>query len=377
MIHPDTLHAPARELASGRRSAAALLWRCVLLLGIAALPVAFSAVVDPARLVASRRAEGEIVGALLAGHDVTDVTNYDDRVIHRELALARRAPVDVLALGSSRVQPLGAAAFPSARTFANSGVSGGSLDDVLAMYEPWDDAVRRPRRVVLEVDPWLLGAEDPAAAWSAVADARARMLDRLGVPNSLALDRARLVVRTVKRLAAPEYFRLSVFSLRHHGLRGIPFAITDREQNTEKTMRPDGSLAWMPVTPNEAQSLARQYLAAEITGDPRYVGLDRARSARAEHVLEALVLRMRSQGSETSILLVPYHPATWAAFARRSPSPLAEAERRFRGIAMRAGVQVVGRYDPARCGARAEDFFDESHARPALLARVIAGACER
>lgn len=370
------MHAPGREAAPTRRSAGALLWRCLLLLAIAALPVLFSAVVDPARIVASRNAERAIAAALLAGHYVTDVTNYDDRVIHRELALARRAPVEVLALGSSRVQPLDRAAFPGAGSFANAGLSGGSLDDLLAMYEPWDDAVRRPRRVMLELDPWLLGTSDDVIAWRSVASERARMLARLGVPVSRTRERIELVVQTLKRLASPEYFRLAAFSYRHHGIAGIPFVVTDREENAEKTLRPDGSLAWTPVSPDEAQSLARRYLATEILSDHRYEGLQGPGSVRAEELVERFVRHVRSTGTEVTLLLVPYHPLTWAAFARRSPSPLAESERRFRALAVRTGVRVTGSYDPARCGARAEDFFDESHARPALLARVVAGACD-
>ena len=369
--------ATAKATAAVRRLApAALLLRCLLLGSVAALPVAFNAVVDPARLVTSRDAEREIAGALLAGHYVTDITNYDDRTIHRELALMRRTPVDVLALGSSRVQPLGAGAFPGAASFANAGVSGGSLDDVLAMYEPWDDAVRRPRRIVLEVDPWMLGAEDQAAAWGSVAGARARMLARLGLPAPPRWERLVIAVRTLTRLASPEYFRLALFSVRHHGLRGVPFVIADREQHAQKTMHPDGSLTWMPTTSAEAEGFARSYVRATLPGDVRYHGLERTQGARAEQVLARLLRHMLSSGAAVTVLLGPYQPVTWSAFARQPVSPLFVAEQRFRALAAGAGARVTGSYDPARCGMTKEDFFDESHARPAALARVIGGACE-
>src|SRR4051794_26241263 len=100
-----------------------LLGRALLLCGIALLPPAFSAWIDPARLLGAPRAEHAIARALAEGHSVTNVMNYNDRAIERELSTLRHDPLDVLAMGSSRLQPLTQSVFPGAR-FANVSVSG-------------------------------------------------------------------------------------------------------------------------------------------------------------------------------------------------------------------------------------------------------------
>ena len=66
-----------------------------MLLGIAALPVAFSAWIDPARLVAPRATERDIARVLAAGSNVTNYANYDDRAIERSLATNCRGVLSI------------------------------------------------------------------------------------------------------------------------------------------------------------------------------------------------------------------------------------------------------------------------------------------
>ena len=105
----------------------ALVARAAALFGIAALPVAFNAWIDPARLVAPRTAERDIARVLAAGSNVTNYANYDDRAIERAMA-PRRARPEVLVLGSSRMQMLRDArcALRDARcaTFVNGAMQG-------------------------------------------------------------------------------------------------------------------------------------------------------------------------------------------------------------------------------------------------------------
>ena len=349
----------------------ALLLRCAALACVAALPVAFSAWIDPARLTGWPDDERAIAQALLAGHSVTNVANFNDRTIERLLADGRDRAPEVLAIGSSRIQVLSASAFPG-QSFVNAGVSGAGLDDILAVYALYDTVTRRPRRVVLNLDPWTINPDLSALAWGPLLASHTTMLRRLG--DSTPPWRVWLATRlaTFKKIEAPEYFRLSVFSFRRYGPSGIRFVVTDREQNAEKTKTPNGTLVWLYIPPEETERRARDYIRGMRRGNAPYNGRDGDELPERARLLEQFVRYLRQEGIQVDLLLVPFHPIVHDEFARRPRNPLLRAESRYRDMARRTGARVVGGYDPAKAGATAADFFDESHLQPDALARLMA-----
>src|SRR5258708_34224452 len=97
--------------------------------------------------------------------------NYDDRAIERLLAESRVGAPDILAIGSSRLQPLDASAFPG-RHFVNASLANGRLHDMLGIYALYDTNSRRPRRLVVNLDPWRLPHRRPVALARSLLDAR-------------------------------------------------------------------------------------------------------------------------------------------------------------------------------------------------------------
>lgn len=354
---------PARAV----RGPVALVARATVLLGIAALPIAFNAWIDPARLVAPRTAEREIARVLAAGTNVTSFANYDDRAIEKHLAPMRARP-EVLVLGSSRMQVLRGSASGASGTFVNGAMQGAVLDDMLGVYGLYDSAGRRPNRVLLGVDPWTESAS--GEAWRSLAAERAMVMRRAGIPVSPRRDALALWGRSVRTLATPEYFRLAVYSFRRYGAHGIAWAPTDRAQNAEKTKLPDGSVTWSALADDNAERAAARFAAMELAHDTRFHDLKRRPPGR-DDALERFLRYLQGEGVSTTVVLVPFPAAVWDASRRMSGDSLASVERRVRTIAARAGARVVGSYDPRVAGVVTRDFFDEDHLRPEPLARLV------
>jgi hypothetical protein len=359
------------RLRAGRR-ARRLLARGVLLCAIAALPVAFSAWIDPARLVAPRTAEREIARVLASGTAVTDYANYDERAIEKHLAPLRRVRPQVLVLGSSRMQMLRGPGGPgvrgSATAFVNVAVSGATLDDVLGTYGLYDAADRRPRRILLGIDPWM--ESEPGDGWRALAAERAMVMRRAGIPSSPRRDLLAAWSRAVRRLATPEYFRLSVYSLLRHGPGGIRWRATGQEQNAEKTKLPDGSVVWHRRSEEQIRRAIAWFASSEVARDPRFHDLGRRAPGR-DGALERFVRHLRSEGVDVTVVLVPFAAEVYDASRRMSGDSLAAVERELRAMSARAGVRIVGSYDPRAAGVTADDFFDADHLRPEPLARIV------
>jgi hypothetical protein len=343
--------------------------RAMLLLAIAALPVVFSAWIDPARLVAPRTAEREIARVLASGGMVTEAWNYDDRAIEKFLAPLRSERPEVLMLGSSRMTPMPASAFPGKR-FVNAAVQAAMLDDMAGVYGLYDVPGRRPNRVVLNVDPWT-ESYGRADGWGALADERGTVLRRAAIPVSPKRDRLALLATQWRTVATPEYFRLAVFSLRHHGVRGIEWRVTDRMQNFEKTKLPDGTIVWKETSPEQAAAAAHDFATSGLARDDRFRDLAHRAPGRAD-AIERFVRYLSSEGVNVTVLLVPFPPEVYHAALRLPGRTMADVERDLRATAARAGAQVVGSYDPRAAGVTMTDFFDEDHLRPEALARLVA-----
>lgn len=354
-----------------RRGASALIARVIVLGAIAALPLAFSAWIDPARLVASRQEEDAIARALVSGKMVTGFASFDDRAIERSLVRLRTARPTVLAVGSSRLQPLPATAFPG-ETFVNVAVQGAMLDDLLGVYGLYDVDGRRPTRVILNVDPWTQSyREEPG--WGSVAAERTAVMRRSSIPVSPVRDRIALATNTFKRLASPEYLRRAIFSYRKYGVAGVPWLVADSAQNERKTKLPDGTVAWNNTPADNGLKAAPRFAANQIKLDTRLQKLD-ARVRGREDALERFIRYIEGTGVAVTVLLVPFPIEVYDAFVRLPGYPLTSVERDVRAMAARTGADVVGSYDPRPLGMTTIEFFDETHLRPEPLARLFSAS---
>jgi hypothetical protein len=357
------------------RGPAALLVRAAVLLGIAALPIAFSAWIDPMRLVAPRATEQDIARVLAAGSNVTNYANYDDRAIETGMAPLRARP-EVLVLGSSRMQMMRACAGAQVSgclsgtrgVFVNGAMQGATLDDIVGVYGLYDAAGRRPNRVLLGIDPWTESATGDG--WRSLAAERAMVLRRAGIPASPRREELALWTRSVRTLARPEHFRLALYSFRRYGASGLAWQPTADSQNAEKTKLPDGSVVWPAIPEDAAERSAARFAATELARDARFHDFKRRPPGR-DDALERFMRYLQSEGVSTTVVLVPFPAVVYDASQRTSGDSLAAEERRVRTIAMRAGVRVVGSYDPRRAGVVTREFFDEDHLRPEALARLV------
>jgi hypothetical protein len=241
----------------------------------------------------------------------------------------------------------------------------------MAIYALYDTDSLRPKQVLLNVDPWTQSAE-AGIGWRALASERAGAMRRAGIPVSPWRDRLAMSKQIFTQLASPEYFRLAVFSFRHYGTRGIPWVATDRAQNREKTKLPNGSVVWSDLPADNAVPVARRFAEEGLFVAPNFAHLD-ARAPGRRDALERFVRYMRGEHVDVTVLLVPFPPEVYAAFARLPGATPMAVETEVRALAARTGAQVVGSYDPRPLGITTRDFFDEDHLRPEPLSRVVSG----
>ena len=309
--------------------------------------VGVSVTIDPANLF-HEGPEPTIAAMLLAGRPVAGLVDYDDRLVQKHYIAGLASRKDVVILGSSRTMQVRATAFPG-RSFMNHSLTGGVLEDYIAVARDYAARDLTPRHVVVGLDPWLLSA----------------YANRPSEPRMATAARVREAV-------SPSYFQAALRSFKAYGGRPAP-----REPFPDEaggTTLGDGSRVY-PRTIRErttAQVWAEALRSASVVDD-------RLRDFREldetlVHRLEILVRLLRAGGADVEFLLVPYHRAMLERYHASDDYRLVfTAEQRFRDLAASLQVRVRGAYDPASCGCDESEFLDAGHPRETCMTKILHG----
>lgn len=344
------------------RSYLAVTWLATL--AVLACVAAINLVADPANLFRPDAYELGIAKIMADGQNVIGLSNYDERHVQRDyLAVVKRLP-DRIILGSSRVMLVQG----GPKGVFNHGVSGGSIEDDLAIYELYLEKQHTPSTVWLGLDPWIFNRNNDQTRWQSLGEEYERMAARLGLPPRGDVPRQSRYFE----LFSLAYLEASLQQLQS-GQRGNPYHASRSDISDEFVKRSDGSIrydrAYRSRTPAEVARLAfAEAHSGRIYSLENFERLDPL--ARAS--VRALVATIQARHARLVIYLPPYHPLVYSVLAsdpRYARVP--EAERWIRALAAEAHVEVRGSYDPVRAGCNDTQFYDAMHANEAGVAHAL------
>jgi hypothetical protein len=268
--------------------------------------------------------------------------------------------------------------FPGA-SFINHSVVGGRLDDLLSIYQVYLTRHLTPRWLILELHPWLLDKQIAERPWLHVSgDPRA---DYYSICQTLGLrPRPTSIWTPMMRygmLVSPSYFQTSSAAMYRAIVRSRPVREDCEEvQGMDEpavegsVMLADGSLRF-PRAVRElsaADVRKRMQMKGALNVSLTKVDID----DKAEEELDAFLELLRRQRVQVVPLFVPFHPALREIFgSSRAYASYMQAEARFRSLAQRHGLTIVGSYDPGVCGCTEADFIDARHPKESCVSRIL------
>jgi hypothetical protein len=355
----------------------------LLFVPLAAFVAATNYFVDPGNLFGSEEREAALARTLSAGRSVAASFAFDEPRLQKFLAEGRRHAPEVLVLGSSRTMMLSRPAF-GGHEVANGSVSSASLEDMIALYELYEEHGLRPRVVFVGIDPWALNGSlrNPSVSLEAELHAGLRRLGRFfdsdygSVPAGVGRSGRWL------RLASPAYFQAS-FSLL---ITGFHFGAARGEAeagakasssagpDAGASILPDGSREWSRVAEGRSKDAVVAMAAAEGARSPAY--LQTAPVSERVLLLRAFLDFTARLGVRTLVWLPPYAPAAYARLVTEGRGRgISQGEGAIRSLATLPGLTVLGSYDPAESGVSDADFIDSHHMRRdagnACVARLL------
>jgi hypothetical protein len=336
--------------------------------------------IDNGRIFKSQGYVRDIVELLLSGKNVVNVSNHDDRLFQKYYVQGLRSKKDVIVLGSSCSQLISGGIFEG-RSFFNASVVGARLEDLEVIYALYRQKDLLPRTLILGIDPWIFNKNALGDGWVTLIKEYLYLHDILGLPVSLSRVISAFIAR-YGELASFSYFQESLSTWRRdvlHGVKDVKLYSSDEALSDLSVKRLDGVL----LPPKEFREKSKERLersvACFINTDPLY---QLGQYFRIDPILEdefrEFLDLIRRDGVEVLLFLPPTHPLVYQKIlVTPQYRVVKEVEPLIRKIAVERGIKVIGSYDPAGCGIRADDFYDGMHLHLDVVDRILKNGLNR
>jgi len=325
----------------------------LVLLPVFILLVSVNYVGDAANLF-SKNFEMKVAEGILSGNNVTNVSDYNERLLQKYVVTRSSLCPDILVLGSSRTMEISSAYFPG-RSFFNNSVSGATIEDLTGIYELYEQKKCHPKNIIIGLDPWTLNKNNGQVRWQSLAreyNIFLRELKMDTVPNEETVNK-------YSQLISPSYF---MASLRALGKSKKPLPVKTDVNSTFTRLR-DGGVSYgddhRNLTLLQIEAKAREYAAVNnIYSVEKFDEL----SPGVVFVLEHFIAKLKREGISVTFFLSPYNPIVYHIFETNNQyKEIRQSEIYYRSLASKYNITVLGSFDPQVCGMDQSFFYDGMH----------------
>lgn len=300
--------------------------------------------------------EKNLSDEIIKGNNITNVTNYDERLLQKFLIHNSTFCPDVLVLGSSRVMLINSTYFKG-QTFFNNGVSGASIEDLLSIYQMYDGKKCQPKKIILGLDPWTLNINNNQTRWTTLTPEYYLLYNKL--TNRNVIPQNEFINLKFLQLISPSYFKNSFKSMFLDSDKPI---ITTSKINNTFTKCADGSISYdlkyRSATLNEIEKKAISFISGDIYSIEKFDKL----SPEIIFLLENFIKHLKTKHIEISFFLAPYHPKVYSFIAKsKKYRQVIDSENYFRNLGKKYGIPVVGSYNPDKLNMSNSYFYDGMH----------------
>jgi len=249
----------------------------------------------------------------------------------------------------------------------NLGVSGGSLEDYLALTNViLNNKKHLPKTIVFGVDPWSLKLNQDAR-WSEYKQDYFDMRNKLLLPNESTSSNDKDLIFNLINL---QYFKRSLGVLfTGEILGGSSIQVSEFIYSnglTNPVTLPDGS----HVYASEYIKNARQSI-NKISGRHNYkIVQGKFYQPHAVNLFKKLITRLQEKEINVVLLLTPYHHKVWNIESQPIVEVMKTVENKVRSLAESLEIQVIGSYNPYTVGCLPDEFYDAMHAKSECLSKL-------
>lgn len=287
---------------------------------------------------------------MLKLNNVTNISNFDERAFQRELINSLEKKPDIIAIGSSRVLSIDSDYFND-QIFINNGVSGASIEDLIAIYQMYKSKDILPNEIILGVDPWIFNDNNGQNRWLSIEKEYKNYYNKEESKINLGFT-----ILKYTQLFSPSYLQASLKIV----LTEKKLTPTTRKNNPGRTKLKDGSL----VEAQDVREITINQLDYAVQGyiqNKQYSieGFNRISPVKFIE-FQNLCLNILENNIKLTFFLSPYHPLVYQKIENDYDIVL-DVEKEIIRFAEKKNIKLVGSYSPTKAGFNKRDFFDGLH----------------
>jgi hypothetical protein len=320
-------------------------------------------IIDPGKIFLDGY-ESQIAEILLDSHHVTNIQNYDERLLQEEIIEHRANSPEIITLGSSRTMLLNSNHFSSTKFF-NHSVSGASMEDIIAIYQALKIKKQLPTRIIMGFDPWTLNSNNNQTRWRSISS---YYYTFKGITNEQNFNVNQL--HKIKELLSVSYFQASIEYLPNILKKQSNPIATTRKQNVLNTKLIDGSLVYgtdyRNATPDKINGKIRSYISGNVYSLENFDEV----SQNIVEDLTHLIDDMQQNGIKVEFFLCPYPPLVYEYIEENFPAVL-ETEKIANNFASKYDIRIYGSFDPTKMEMDNTFFYDGMHCNEKGVRKIL------
>lgn len=320
--------------------------------------------------------EEKIAFEILKGNNVTNVHNYNERLLQKYLINNSSLCPEVLVIGSSRVMEIRSTNF-KAKTFFNNGLSGASIEDLFAIIQMYDQKNVLPKKIIIGLDPWTLNVNNGQSRWLTLDLEYNRFLNLMSKNSSKnednPIEKTKYSLKKniyFKELFSPSYFKGSLLSLISKNRK--PLVVTIKKVNNTATKLSDGSLSYTleyrSPSKDELEKRVSDYVNGDIYSIENFDRLDKNIQTKLEFLINYLLYK----NVNIEFFLAPYHPKVYSFIAKSEKyRQVIESEKYFIFLGVKYGVKIHGSFNPNILNLDNSYFYDGMHCNEKGIEKIL------
>ena len=291
--------------------------------------------------------EKKIVSIITKKKNATNLSNFDRRILAREIVDASTKSPEILILGSSRIMLINSSYFFN-QTLINNGVTGASIQDIIAIYQMYKTKKILPRKIILGVDPWIFNINNEQSEWLTLSKEYYSYYNKENIETKN--------IHKIKQLLSLAYFQSSYKNLFSNSL---PLSVNKRYNDTN-TILYDGSLTYGKEYRENTQEVvnnkAKTFLQNGIYSLEKFDSISSDLSSEFQNFCNEIL----NNDIELNFFLTPYHPIVFKKIENEYKIVL-EIENMIEEFAKKSNIKYAGSFSPKKSNLNETHFYDGMH----------------
>lgn len=319
--------------------------------------------------------ETGVASEIVKGNNVTNILNCDERDLQRIIIKKLDYCPDIVVLGSSRIMEIRESMFKDL-SLINNGVSGATIEDLVAMVELYVEKKCLPKKIIIGLDPWTLNKNNEQVRWRPLEKEYRLFLKRVQVDQmkmfhvSFKEQLKNNIKSWIKyyELVSPSYFKSSLNTLL---FQDKSLQITKKTVNDTFTRLSDGSVSYdikyRSANTAEVDKKVSEYIRGNLYSVRNFSELDKG----IQFQLECLIKYLQSKNVDIDFFMAPYHPNVYNEVERQPYLKVVDSEKYFLSLASRYSIKVYGSFDPKLYHLKKSSFYDGMHCDSSAINLIL------